>query len=107
MGEDRLSQGTRLDEESGSAGKVVYEDSKVKGLSWEHRACWGEGCELIGMEAGFWGKWDSNDGSTLEGMVAIGSHVLGTLWPFSNRGLWLELLALCYPFLPCPTHSYI
>lgn len=30
MGEDRLSQGTRLDEESGSAGKVVYEDSKVK-----------------------------------------------------------------------------
>lgn len=107
MGEDRLSQVTRLDVESGSVGKVECEDAKAEGLSWEHRPCWGEGCELTEMEGGFWSKWDSGDGSTLEGRVVIRSHMLGTLWPFSNRGLSLELCALCCPFLPCCTQSFI
>lgn len=44
-----MPQVIRLDEESGSAGQVVHEDSKAEGLSKEYQACWGEGCELIDM----------------------------------------------------------
>lgn len=108
MGEDKVPQVTRLDEEPGSAGQEVHEDSKAEGLSKEHQACWGEDCELIGMEVRFWGKGTLMlGGSTLEGRVVIRSHVLGTLCPFSNRGRWLELFAFCCPLLPCPTHSFL
>jgi hypothetical protein len=31
------------------------------------------------MEAGFWGKWDSNDGSTLEGRMVIRSLCTGDI----------------------------
>lgn len=78
-GEDRLSQVTMLDEELGSAEKVVDEDSRGGRLPWEHQVCWEESCELVGTEAGFWGKWDSMDRCSLEGRVSIKSHVVGAL----------------------------
>lgn len=56
MGEYRLSQVTMLDEEFGSAGKMGNDDSREDRLPWEHHVGWGESCELVGTEAGFWDK---------------------------------------------------